>query len=169
MADKRRCDTVPVFADCKEQVRRDLVTATAAIAGMASVTFGAVTNLPVALAPGMGLNAYFAFQVVGVNGSGDVSYRTALTAVFFEGLIFMALALTGMRQWLVRLIPATIKTATGVGIGFFLTEIGLSYSAGIGAITGGGSSTPLAIGGCPLESSTHRPASVTRARWRIQR
>jgi len=151
MADKRRCDTVPVFADCKEQVRRDLVTATAAIAGMASVTFGAVTNLPVALAPGMGLNAYFAFQVVGVNGSGDVSYRTALTAVFFEGLIFMALALTGMRQWLVRLIPATIKTATGVGIGFFLTEIGLSYSAGIGAITGGGSSTPLAIGGCPLE------------------
>ncbi|GJN81187.1 nucleoside transporter [Purpureocillium lilacinum] len=151
MADKRRCDTVPEFADCKEQVRRDLVTATAAIAGMASVTFGAVTNLPVALAPGMGLNAYFAFQVVGVNGSGDVSYRTALTAVFFEGLIFMALALTGMRQWLVRLIPATIKTATGVGIGFFLTEIGLSYSAGIGAITGGGSSTPLAIGGCPLE------------------
>lgn len=61
----------------------------------------------------------------------------------------MFLALTGMRQWLVRLIPATIKTATGVGIGFFLTEIGLSYSSGIGAITGGGISTPLSLGGCP--------------------
>ena len=78
-------------------------------------------------------------------------YRTALTAVFFEGIIFVFLALTGMRQWLVKLIPATIKTATGVGIGFFLTEIGLSYSTGIGAITGGGRATPLALAGCPAE------------------
>lgn len=90
-------------------------------------------------------------QVVGPNGSGAISYETALTAVFIEGLIFIVLALTGMRQWLVKLIPATIKTATGVGIGFFLTEIGLSYSAGIGAITGGGFSTPLALGGCPQD------------------
>lgn len=98
----------------------------------------------------MGLNAYFTFQVVGYNGSGPISYSLALTAVFVEGLIFIFLALTGMRQWLVKLIPATIKTATGVGIGFFLTEIGLSYSAGIGAITGG-DATPLALGGCPNE------------------
>ncbi|KAL1898932.1 hypothetical protein Cpir12675_001684 [Ceratocystis pirilliformis] len=99
----------------------------------------------------MGLNAYFAFQVVGPNGSGSIPYSLALTAVFVEGLIFVVLALTGMRQWLVRLIPATIKTATGVGIGLFLTEIGLSYAAGIGAITGGWKSTPLALGGCAPE------------------
>lgn len=116
----------------------------------------------------MGLNAYFAFQVgsatltcapaitnssqvVGINGSGSVPYRTALTAIFVEGFIFVILALTGMRQWLVKLIPATLKTATGVGIGFLLTEIGLSYSAGIGAITGGGRSAPLTLGGCPAE------------------
>lgn len=99
----------------------------------------------------MGLNAYFTFQVVGYNGSGPISYRLALTAVFFEGLIFILLAATGIRQWLVKLIPATLKTATGVGIGLFLTEIGLSYSAGIGAITGG-VSTPLALGGCPEEN-----------------
>lgn len=117
----------------------------------------------------MGLNAYFAFQVnyrvspsasdhhtngmqvVGVNGTGPVSYETALTAVFIEGLIFIFLALTGMRQWFVKLIPATIKTATGVGIGFYLTEVGLSYSTGIGAITGGWVSTPLALAGCPPE------------------
>ncbi|KAL6862319.1 permease [Trichoderma novae-zelandiae] len=149
LADKFQCDTIPEFVDCKEEVRRDLITATAALAGISSFFFGLFTNLPVALAPGMGLNAYFAYQVVGTNGSGSISYRTALTAVFFEGIIFMFLALTGMRQWLVRLIPATIKTATGVGIGFFLTEIGLSYSSGIGAITGGGISTPLSLGGCP--------------------
>ncbi|KAK6444633.1 hypothetical protein FP744_10000881 [Trichoderma asperellum] len=149
LKNKFQCDTIHDYADCKEEVRRDLITATAVIAGVASLFFGLLTNLPVALAPGMGLNAYFAYQVVGSNGSGSISYRTALTAVFFEGIIFMFLALTGMRQWLVRLIPATIKTATGVGIGFLLTEIGLSYSSGIGAITGGGTSTPLALGGCP--------------------
>ncbi|KAF4512695.1 hypothetical protein G6O67_000044 [Ophiocordyceps sinensis] len=158
---KELCDSIPEFAACKEDVRRDLITATAALAGMASIVFGALTNLPVALAPGMGLNAYFAFQVVGVNGSGNVSYRTALTAVFFEGIIFIVLALTGLRQWLVRLIPATIKTATGVGIGLFLTEIGLSYSVGIGAITGGGSSTPLALGGCPQDLMDKRTGMCT--------
>ena len=167
------------------EVRRDLITATAALAGMATFVFGALTNLPVALAyeppsifckrtsaNGSTLVQEWAStpislsrsvclariirisvpdrrKVVGVNGNGVMSYQTALTAVFFEGLIFILLALTGMRQWLVKLIPATIKTATGVGIGFFLTEIGLSYSAGIGAITGGGVSTPLALGGCP--------------------
>lgn len=71
--------------------------------------------------------------------------------MFVEGIIFIVLALTGMRQWLVKLIPSTLKTATGVGIGLFLTEIGLSYSVGIGAITGGGLATPLALGGCPAE------------------
>jgi AGZA family xanthine/uracil permease-like MFS transporter len=96
----------------------------------------------------MGLNAYFAFQVVGVDGSGVIPFRLALTAVFAEGLIFVALALTGLRQWLVKIIPATIKTATGVGIGLFLTEIGLSYAIGIGAITGGYDLTPLALAGC---------------------
>lgn len=99
----------------------------------------------------MGLNAYFAFQVVGVNGSGSIPYRTALTAIFIEGFIFILLALTGMRQWLVKIIPATLKTATGVGIGFLLTEVGLSYSSGIGAITGGGRASPLTLGGCPAE------------------
>ncbi|ODA78538.1 hypothetical protein RJ55_05919 [Drechmeria coniospora] len=148
---KQKCDSIPAFAACKEEVRRDLITATAVLAGLASISFGALTNLPVALAPGMGLNAYFAFQVVGVNGSESMSYRTALTAIFIEGIVFVLLALTGMRQWLVKLIPSTIKTATGVGIGLFLTEIGLSYSAGIGAVTGGGNLTPLALGGCPLE------------------
>ncbi|RYC62674.1 hypothetical protein CHU98_g3531 [Xylaria longipes] len=135
---------------CQTTLKRDLITATSALAGLASILFGFFTNLPVALGPGMGLNAYFTYQVVGWRGSGHIPYRIALTAIFVEGFIFMFLALTGMRQWLVRMIPATIKTACGVGIGLFLTEIGLSYSAGIGAITGG-FTTPLAIGGCPPE------------------
>ncbi len=96
----------------------------------------------------MGLNAYFTYQVVGVNGSGPVPYGLALTAIFVEGFIFMFLALTGMRQWLVKIIPGTLKTASGVGIGLFLTLIGMSYNSGIGLVTPG-TTTPLAIGGCP--------------------
>lgn len=97
--------------------------------------------------PGMGLNAYFAYQVVGIRGQGSVPYSLALTAVFVEGFIFILLALTGMRHWLVKIIPGTIKTASGVGIGLFLTMVGMSYSEGIGIITGN-KSTPLAIAGC---------------------
>lgn len=100
--------------------------------------------------PGMGLNAYFTYQVVGYHGTGPVSYRMALMAVFVEGFIFVFLSLIGMRQWLVKTIPASIKVASGVGIGLFLTEIGLSYSAGIGAITGS-SITPTDLGGCPTQ------------------
>lgn len=97
----------------------------------------------------MGLNAYFAYQVVGFHGTGSLSYRMALAAVFIEGFVFLFLALTGMRQWLVRLLPNSIKIASGCGIGLFLAEVGLSYSSGIGAITGGGTSTPLDLAGCP--------------------
>lgn len=99
----------------------------------------------------MGLNAYFTYQVVGFHGSGQISYGLALTAVFVEGFVFVFLSLIGMRQWLVKIIPASIKIASGVGIGLFLTEIGLSGSAGIGAITAGGLATPIALGGCSAE------------------
>lgn len=98
----------------------------------------------------MGVNAYFTYQVVGIKGTGSISYRLALTAIFIEGWIFLLLALTGLRHWLVKIVPGTIKTASGVGIGLFLTLIGMSYSSGIGIATGA-ISTPLAIGGCPVE------------------
>ena len=98
----------------------------------------------------MGLNAYFAYQIVGFHGSGIVSYNLALTAVFVEGFIFIFLSLIGMRQWLVKVIPISLKIASACGIGLFLAEVGLSYSAGIGAITGG-TSTPLEIAGCPTQ------------------
>lgn len=95
----------------------------------------------------MGLNAYFAYQVVGYHGTGPVPYRLALTAVFVEGFIFVFLSLIGMRQWLVKLIPASLKIASTAGIGLFLTLIGLSTSAGIGLVSGA-QSTPLDIAGC---------------------
>ncbi|OCT53885.1 putative xanthine/uracil permease [Cladophialophora carrionii] len=135
------------YAGCVLDVQRDLITTTAAISGLASFMFGFLTNLPVALAPGMGLNAYFTYQVVGFHGTGPVSYRLALTAVFIEGFIFVFLSLIGMRQWLVAVIPSSLKIASTAGIGLFLTLIGLSTSAGLGVITGA-QSTPLDLAGC---------------------
>jgi AGZA family xanthine/uracil permease-like MFS transporter len=108
---------------------------------------GIGANIPIACAPGMGLNAYFAYQVVGYHGTGPVSYNLALTAVFVEGFIFIGLSVLGMRQWLARAIPVSIKLATGAGIGLYLALIGLTYSAGIGAITGS-TDTPLELAGC---------------------
>lgn len=96
----------------------------------------------------MGLNAYFTYQLVGVHGQGNVPYRVALFAVFIEGFVFIFLSLVGLRQYIVKLVPESIKIASGVGIGFFLTEIGLSYNGGIGLITGSSQST-LTIAGCP--------------------
>ncbi|EAQ86043.1 hypothetical protein CHGG_07296 [Chaetomium globosum CBS 148.51] len=144
------CANGAEWTQCYNVLKLDLITGTTAIAGFSSILFGVFTNLPVALGPGMGLNAYFTYQVIGVKGTGPIHYRVALTAVFIEGWIFMFLALTGLRHWLVKIIPGTIKIASGVGIGLFLTLIGMSYTSGLGMVTGG-IGTPLTIGGCPAE------------------
>ena len=135
------------YMSCTQEVNRDLVTGTAAIAALTSFCMGIFANMPIALAPGMGLNAYFTYQVVGFHGQGLVSYRLALTAVFVEGLIFVALSILGLRQWLARAIPSSLKIASGAGIGLYLALIGLTYSAGIGVITGS-STDPLELAGC---------------------
>lgn len=135
------------YALCMNVVRRDLTTATAAIAALSSISMGLLANIPVSLAPGIGLVSYFTFRVVGVRGTGAVPYDIALTATFTEGWVFLGLTLLGLRQWLARALPQSIKLATGVGIGMFLTIIGLTYSEGIGLIVGS-QDVPLALAGC---------------------
>ncbi|KAI9163692.1 nucleoside transporter [Paramyrothecium foliicola] len=150
-ADDPICETNQEYLLCVQSVRRDLVTATAAISALGSFSMGLFANMPVGLAPGMGLNAYFAYTVVGFHGTGPVPYEVALTATFIEGFIFLGLAIFGMRQWLARAIPRSIKVATGVGIGLFLTVIGLTYSQGIGLIVGA-TATPTELAGCHPEN-----------------
>ncbi len=105
--------------------REDVVVATAIASATATLLMGLWANLPFALAPGMGLNAYFTFGVVGAMG---VDWRIALAAVFIEGLLFLILAVTGARSALVQAIPVQIKVATMAGIGLFLAMIGLQSS-----------------------------------------
>ncbi|KAI1079629.1 permease family-domain-containing protein [Whalleya microplaca] len=145
--DDLTCAANEEYLLCAAEIKRDLVTATAAISALTSFAMGLFANLPVSLAPGMGLNAYFAYTVVGIRGTGSVPYSVALTAIFVEGWVFFALALFGMRQWLARAIPRSIKLATSVGIGLFLTLIGFTYSEGIGLLTGA-QDTPLVLAGC---------------------
>ncbi|KAK4161413.1 Adenine/guanine permease AZG1 [Cladorrhinum sp. PSN259] len=142
-----KCALDDTYLLCKADVKKDLITATAAISALGTFCMGLFANLPVGIAPGMGLNAYFSYTVVGFHGFGNVSFQTALTAIFIEGWIFFALALLGMRQWLARAIPRCIKLATSVGIGLFLTLIGLTYAEGIGLIVGG-NDVPIELAGC---------------------
>ena len=101
--------------------------ATCLIAAFGTAIMALYANYPIALAPGMGLNAYFAFVVVGAMG---YTWQTALGAVFISGCLFLAITLLGLRELIVRGIPQTIRTAIVVGIGMFLAIIALK-SAGM--------------------------------------
>lgn len=102
-------------------------TATAISAAVASLCMAFFANLPVALASGMGLNAFFTYTVVFGMGC---SWQFALTAVLIEGILFILLSLFGVREAIINSIPATMKKAVAVGIGLFICLIGLS-NAGI--------------------------------------
>ncbi|GAB3043292.1 NCS2 family permease [Virgibacillus ainsalahensis] len=122
-----RMDTDAVFA------------ATAIAAAVGSLFMGIIAKYPIGLAPGMGLNAFFAYTVVLGYG---IPWETALAGVLASGLIFIVLTLTGLREKIINSIPANLKLAVGAGIGLFIAFIGLQ-SAGIVV---GNPDTLLALG-----------------------
>jgi len=99
-----------------------LITVTALTAAVSTLLMGFLTNYPLALAPGMGINAYFAFTVC--LGLG-VSWQSALGLVFINGVIFLALSVTGLREKIIAAIPHQLKLAITCGIGLFIAFIGL--------------------------------------------
>lgn len=104
-----------------------ILTATAVASAIACFSMAAFANMPFALSAGLGLNAYFAYTICGSMG---YDWHAALTAVLFEGIIFIVLSLTNVREAIFNAIPKQMKTAVSVGIGFFITFIGLQ-NAGI--------------------------------------
>ena len=100
-------------------------TATALSAVIATLLMGVWANLPFALAPGMGLNAYFAFVVCGVMG---YSWQFALAAILIEGVIFLVLSFFNIREMIVNLMPTCLKKSISVGIGLFIALIGFINS-----------------------------------------
>jgi len=101
------------------------MVATIISAASATLIMGLLANYPFALAPGMGLNAYFTYTVCLTLG---INWRVALGAVFVEGIIFILITLFGLRAFVVTAIPKNIKLATSAGIGIFLAFIGLKSS-----------------------------------------
>ncbi|MFC7081829.1 NCS2 family permease [Halorussus caseinilyticus] len=99
-----------------------LAVVTLISAAVATLVMALYAKRPFAQAPGLGLNAFFAFTVVGALG---VSWQTALAAVFVEGIVFIALTAVGAREYIIRLFPEPVKLAVGAGIGLFLAIIGL--------------------------------------------
>jgi AGZA family xanthine/uracil permease-like MFS transporter len=124
-----------------------VVAATCVSSAFGSFLMGAYARYPIALAPGMGLNAYFAYAVVRALG---ISWQVALGAVFLSGVLFLVLTFAGIRELILYSIPAELYAAVAVGIGLFIAFIGLS-NAGIVVAD---ASTKVALG------DLRRPATL---------
>lgn len=108
-------------------------TATALSAAIATFVMAFCANLPVALAPGLGLNAFFTYTVVLGMGC---TYQLALTAVLLEGILFIILSLCGVREAIIKSVPEGLKKAVAVGIGLFIAIIGLANAGIVSTETG---------------------------------
>ncbi|KAF8697128.1 hypothetical protein HU200_036121 [Digitaria exilis] len=139
--------TNPGYEQCLARTKSDLIVATAVSAMAGSFAMGVLANLPLALAPGMGANAYFAYNMVGYHGSGPITYSTALAVVMLEGIVFLALSAVGLRSKLARMIPRNIRLASAVGIGLFLAFTGLQAHQGVGLV-GASPSTLVTLTAC---------------------
>lgn len=102
-----------------------IFVATALAAFVGSLFMGLIARYPIALAPGMGLNAFFAFTVVLTMG---IPWQVGLTGVLFSGVVFAILTMTGLRETIINAIPYQMKMAVSAGIGLFITFVGLQSS-----------------------------------------
>ena len=117
----------------------DVFTATCLTTIIGCVLIGLLANYPIAIAPGLGLNAYFAYMIVLTFG---YTWQTALGAVLIAGIVFFLLTILGVRQWIINAIPQCIIIATAAGIGLFIGMIALKNAG----IIIGNSSTLLSLG-----------------------
>ncbi|MFB6130806.1 MAG: solute carrier family 23 protein, partial [Salinigranum sp.] len=130
------------------QVQQMLAVVTIISAAIATLVMAFYAKRPFAQAPGLGLNAFFAFTVVGAL---KIHWQTALAAVVTEGIIFILLTAVGARRYIIELFPEPVKLAVGTGIGLFLTIIGLEQMHIVASdpatlvTLGGVASDPVAI------------------------
>ncbi|MEK3976608.1 NCS2 family permease [Psychrobacillus sp. FSL K6-2684] len=115
-------ESVPGLPESMYMDKGAVFTATAIAAALGSILMGVLAKYPIALAPGMGLNAFFAYTVVLKFG---IPWEIALTGVFVAGVIFILLSLSGIRETIINAIPSELKYAVGAGIGLFITFVGL--------------------------------------------
>lgn len=139
----------PVFLTAAGMPLQGAIVATALSAGLATLLMALLANYPIALAPGMGMNAFFAY---GICLGAGIPWPTALGMVFWSGVAFVLLTVTGARGVLVRAVPASIQLAGAVGIGLFIAFIGLQH----GGLVRADPATMVALG-----DLTSAPALLT--------
>lgn len=148
-------ETIPDLPEGTGMDKGAVFTATAIAAAVGTLFMGIIARYPIALAPGMGLNAFFAFTVVLTMG---IPWETALAGVLVSGIIFIFLTLSGVREKVINAIPAQLKYAIGAGIGLFIAFVGFQNAGiiisdeevlvGLGDLTSG--ATLLAIFGVAI-------------------
>ncbi|MGB3256983.1 MAG: NCS2 family permease [Ornithinimicrobium sp.] len=121
-----------------------IAAATALVAGLITIVMGVVANFPLALAAGLGLNAFVAFGIANLEG---MTWADAMGLVVLEGLIILVLVLTGFREAVFTVIPAQLKVAISVGIGLFITIVGLVDAGIVRKPDGGPVPLELGVGG----------------------
>ncbi|KAK9726740.1 hypothetical protein RND81_05G234200 [Saponaria officinalis] len=124
----------PKYESCKNVVKNDLIVSISLTAMMGCFLMGLLANLPFGLACGTGPSMYMAYNLVGLHGSGPMSYENALGLWMVEALCFLIISGTGLRSKLGRVMPVSVRLACGVGIGFFIAFIGLQAHQGVGLI-----------------------------------
>ncbi len=145
----------PSILEASGMDRGAILTATAVASAIACIAMAFLANKPFALSAGLGLNAYFAYTVC--MGMG-YPWQVALTAVFVEGVIFILLSLTNVREAIFNAIPASLKVAVSVGIGFFITFIGVQNA---GLIVDGSTLVTLFGFNASLTNGTFTTAGIT--------
>ncbi|HEY7215836.1 MAG TPA: NCS2 family permease [Thermoanaerobaculia bacterium] len=137
----------PMFLTAAKMPAEGAIIATALSAAFATLLMAFLANYPIALAPGMGMNAFFAY---GICIGAGVPWQTALGMVFWAGIVFVLLTVTGARRVLVQAVPESIKLAGAVGIGLFIAFIGLQH----GGIVRADPATQVAL------ANLHSPAAL---------
>ena len=141
-----------------------VVTATCVVAAVMTILMGLYTNKAYALAPGLGINAIVAFQLVGQNG---LSFASAMGLIVLEGAVVTVLVLTGVREPIMRAIPLELKKAIAIGIGLFIAFIGL-YDSGL-VVTARAARRPRALDDLAHLRDVRRDRAHARAaRARLQ-
>lgn len=110
-----------ILSDSTGMDKDALIAVTCIVTAGATIMTGLLANAPIAMAPGMGLNSFFAVLVA----SGKMDWQTALGVVFLSGVLFLILSLSGLRKGIIEAIPTSLVSAIAVGIGLFITFIGL--------------------------------------------
>ena len=123
-----------ILSDGTGMSKSGIFIATVIAAALGTLVMGLLANYPVALAPGMGVNAFFSATVIGIMG---YTYQQALAAVFISGILFLVISVTSLREKIINAIPKNLKLAVGAGIGFFIAFVGLKGSGIITYLTAG--------------------------------